>query len=156
MMKLICRLQSKVIRNPKETMNHKPPEAGPSPTYPQPSTPLTDADIPKLREEWMELIQDIACPIPEELPPFHEINHEINLIDEDKQYRYHHPRFPDHYVTDLNEKISRYVRAGWWIPRNVRQALPMLCVAKKSGSLRTVFDCRQRNANTIKDRNSIP
>ena len=128
----------------------------PSSRQPQYAHKLTDADIPKLRSDWANAISDIACPIPEELPPFRDINHEINLIDEDKTYRYHHPRCPDHFLPELVEKIERYVRAGWWVPKNVRQALPMLCVPKKDNRLRTVFDCRQRNANTVKDATPFP
>jgi transposase InsO family protein len=144
----------KQIRLPKEP---KEPQASTS-TSPPPSygRPLLDSDIPMLRDDWTNHIKDLTCPIPEELPPFREINHEINLIDESKQYNYHNPRCPDHFVKDLNDKIERYTRAGWWVPKRVEQALPMLCVAKKDGRLRTVFDCRKRNANTVKDATPFP
>jgi hypothetical protein len=117
---------------------------------------LSDQDIPKIREDWMRTISDISCPIPEKMPPLREINHEINLIDESKQYGYRHPKCPDKFVNELSDKIARYMRAGWWVPRTVRSAMPMLCVAKKSGKLRTVFDCRERNANTVKDATPFP
>jgi hypothetical protein len=131
-------------------------QPGPSNFLLQQARRMSDQDIPKLRDEWAFAIKDLTSPIPERLPPFRDINHEINLVDEDKQYRYHHPRCPDQYVEELSEKIKRYMRAGWWIPRTVRQAMPMLCVAKKNGKLRTVFDCRQRNANTVKDATPFP
>jgi transposase InsO family protein len=123
---------------------------------PQRALPASEKDIPRLREEWEWSIRDIACPIPERLPPLREINHEINLIDNNKQYGYRHPKCPDKFVGELSEKISRYMRAGWWIPKAVRSAMPMLCVPKKSGKLRTVFDCRERNANTVKDATPFP
>lgn len=131
---------------------------GPSSRNPQYSHRLTDADIPRIRSDWAHCITDIACPIPEELPPFRDINHEINLIDDSLSYNYHHPRCPEHFKPEFYEKVSRYVRAGWWIPQAIRQGhgLPMLCVAKKDKRLRTVFDCRQRNANTVKDATPFP
>lgn len=94
--------------------------------------------------------------VPEKLPPMREINHTIPIIDEKHQYRYHTPRCPDALKPKLLEKIQRYVRAGWWTFQNVPQAAPMLCLPKKDGSLRTVFDCRQRNDNTIHDVSPFP
>ena len=35
---------------------------------------------------------DMLQPVPPELPPFREINHEIPIIDESKRYTYHLPR----------------------------------------------------------------
>ena len=104
--------------------------SNPSPLVCQPqyTKQLTDADIPMLRTDWAKAISDIACPIPEKLPPFCDINHEINLIDGNKAYRYHHPHCPDHFIPELVEKIDRYVRAGWWVPKNVKQAL---CAKKR-------------------------
>lgn len=94
--------------------------------------------------------------VPEELPPFREINHTIPLIDEGKLYKYHLPRCPDSLKPQLLEKMARYERAGWWISENVPQAMPMMCIVKKDGKLRTVFDCRQRNENTIHDVSPFP
>jgi len=51
----------------------------------------------------------------------------------------------------LMEKMKQYVGTGWWIPKAVPQAALLLCILKKSGKLRTVMDCQQRNDNTIKD-----
>ena len=36
------------------------------------------------------------------------------------------------------------------------QAVPMLCMPKKSGKLRTVFDLREQNNNTVKDVTPFP
>ena len=52
---------------------------------------------------------------------------------------------------ELAEKISRYTSTGWWVPTTVCQAVPMLCVLKKNGKLRMVFDLCQQNDNTEKD-----
>src|SRR6187551_1318580 len=57
---------------------------------------------------------------------------------------------------ELNEKIDRYTRAGWWTESTTEQAAPMLCIPKKNGKLRTIVDYRQRNANTVKDVTPFP
>ena len=54
------------------------------------------------------------------------------------------------------EKIEKYTRSGWWEPKTVPQAAPMLCIPKKTGKLRTVIDCRKRNDNTVKDVTPFP
>jgi len=56
----------------------------------------------------------------------------------------------------LMEKMKQYVGVGWWIPKAVPQAAPLLCIPKKLGKLRTVVDCRQRNDNTVKDVTLFP
>ena len=95
-------------------------------------------------------------PIPPELPPLREVNHDIPLIDEKLVYNYRLPKCPDTMRAQLLEKVARYTAAGWWIPKAVSQAAPMLCIAKKNGKLRSVVDCRQRNDNTIKDVTPFP
>jgi len=57
---------------------------------------------------------------------------------------------------ELHAKINRYVNAGWWEPRLVTQAAPLLCIPKKDGKLRTVVDARQWNNNTVKDVTPLP
>ena len=117
---------------------------------------LTKNDLPQLRARWLEEYRDIMSGVPEQLPPLREINHSIPLIDEGKTYRYHLPRCPDALKPQLIEKINRYERAGWWVSTNVPQAMPMMCLPKRDGKLRTVFDCRQRNDNTIHDVSPFP
>jgi hypothetical protein len=120
------------------------------------ATSLRDVDIPHLRARWLAEYKDIMSGVPETLPPFREINHRIPLIDKNKVYKYHLPRCPDSLKTKLIEKIQRYERAGWWVPATVPQAMPMMCLPKKDNGLRTVFDCRQRNENTIHDVSPFP
>jgi hypothetical protein len=96
---------------------------------------LTDNDIPRLREEWMDKINDLVSGIPLELPPLREVNHEINLVDPTKRIRYRLPKCPEHFREDLSAKIERYTTAEWWIPAVAHQVVPMLCVPKKNGML---------------------
>jgi hypothetical protein len=112
---------------------------------------LTTEDIPQLHEQWIEEFKDLCGEIPLRLPPLRPVNHEIRLIDLDKQYHYHLLKCVDHYKEQLLKKIEQYTTAGWWVPALVRLAAPMLCVSKKTpGVLQTVFDLRQQNENTIK------
>lgn len=117
---------------------------------------LLEDEITVLRERWLERYKDMLAGVPEKLPPMREINHRIPIIDENHTYRYHHPRCADALKPKLLEKIQRYVRSGWWIFKNVPQAAPMMCLPKRDGGLRTVFDCRQRNDNTIHDVSPFP
>lgn len=93
---------------------------------------------------------------PERLPPFQGINHHIPIIDDKKQYNYYLPRCPDSLKPQLLEKIKQYVTAGWWEPLTTSQAMPMLCIPKKNGKLRTVIDCRKQNDNTTRDVTPFP
>lgn len=94
--------------------------------------------------------------VPERLPPLREVNHRIPLIDNDLRYHQRLPRCADAVKPMLMEKINRYAAANWWVPATVPQAAPLLCIAKKSGGLRTVVDCRKRNDNTVKDVTPFP
>jgi hypothetical protein len=135
----------------------------------RPEGPTPDADrtrgpapvnsstrVDKLRAKWFEVCTDLMGPIPETLPPFREINHEINLVDESVVYGYHMPRCSDVLRPQLRDKINCYVKAGWWEMRPVPQAAPLLCIHKKTGMLRTVVDARKRNDNTIKGVTPFP
>ncbi|KAJ6622483.1 hypothetical protein B0H10DRAFT_2014028 [Mycena sp. CBHHK59/15] len=63
-------------------------------------------------------------PIPLRLPPLREINHQINLIDEEALYNYHMPRCPDALRPQLREKINCYVRAGAGCDGSVNTRVP--------------------------------
>ncbi|KAG6871747.1 hypothetical protein C0992_010382 [Termitomyces sp. T32_za158] len=58
------------------------------------ATGLREEDIPRLRQQWQQEFADIVNGTKPELLPWREVNHEINLIDETKQYKYHLPRCP--------------------------------------------------------------
>ena len=118
---------------------------------------LTKEDIPRLREQWRSKCSDLFQ-VPLALPPFREINHEIKLIDEDKRIRYRLPKCPDILRDQLIAKIDRYTEAGWWRPTTTAQAVPMICTFKITAEpkLRTVFDLRQQNENTVKDVTPFP
>ena len=67
--------------------------------------PLTEEDIPQLREQWFQKDSDILGGAPPELLPLWEVNHRIPLIDKGKRYTYHLPRCPDSLQQQLSDKI---------------------------------------------------
>ncbi|KAG6859221.1 hypothetical protein C0995_010577 [Termitomyces sp. Mi166 len=95
----------------------------------------SDNDIPQLRQAWQHEFVDIVNRTKEELPPWRKVNHEINLIDENKQYKYHLPRCPRALQEQLHEKMNWYINAKWWKPQTAMQAAPLLCIPKKDGML---------------------
>ena len=113
-------------------------------------------DIDTHRERWFTKYKDILNGAPPEPPPLRDINHRIPLIDESKRYYYHLPCCPEAMKPQLLEKLQQYMKVGWWIAKAVPQAAPLLCIPKKTGTLRTVVDCRQRNDNTVKDVTPLP
>ena len=123
------------------------------------TTELTEEDLPRLRDKWLRVCKESFENQPDELPPLREINHTIPLIDETRQYHHRRPKCPDAFKPALMAKIDRYTRAGWWIPTTASRATPMLCIpksAKNQNELRTVFDLREQNANTVKDVTPMP
>ncbi|KAG6858434.1 hypothetical protein C0995_016640 [Termitomyces sp. Mi166 len=101
---------------------------------------LSEDDFPRLHQAWQQEFADIINRTKEELPPWREVNHEINLIDESRQYKYHLPRCPRALQEQLHEKTNRYLNAKWWEPQAAMQAAPLLCIPKKDGTLRTALD----------------
>ena len=100
----------------------------------------THSDIPQLHEEIAKKYSDLLGPLPLKLPPFCEVSHEIPLIDESKQLKHRLPKCPEAFCSELARKIEQYTTAGWWVPAATKQVTPMLCIPKKNGTLRTVFD----------------
>ncbi|KAG6858206.1 hypothetical protein C0995_015412, partial [Termitomyces sp. Mi166 len=101
---------------------------------------LSEDDFPRLRQAWQQEFVDIVNGTKEELFPWREVNHEINLIDEGKQYKYYLPRCPRALQKQLHEKTNRYLNAKWWEPQAATQAAPLLCISKKDETLQTALD----------------
>jgi hypothetical protein len=114
--------------------------------------PLTEEDIPQLRDKWYTTCHDIMQGTPLRMPKVQKIHHEIPLIDPSQWYKHRLPKCPD----ALLAKVKKYTTAGWWEPVQTNQAAPMLCVPKKNGKLRTPVDLRQRNENTLRNITPLP
>ncbi|KIJ31037.1 hypothetical protein M422DRAFT_135436, partial [Sphaerobolus stellatus SS14] len=89
---------------------------------------LTKDNFSHLRSQWKEEYADLFGDIPLELPPMHEVNHRIKLIDPDKQVNYRLPKCPEALRPQLHAKVDHYLKAGWWEPTSALQAVPMLCI----------------------------
>lgn len=66
------------------------------------------------------------------------------------------PWCPDGLKNQLSEKLDHYMRAQWCMCSNANQAAPMLCIPKKNGTLHTIVDYHQWNANMVKDVTAFP
>ena len=66
----------------------------------------TQSDIPQLHEEIAEKYSELLGPLPLKLPPFHEVPHEIPLIDESKQLKHRLPKCPEAFLSELAWKIE--------------------------------------------------
>ena len=110
----------------------------------------------QLCEEITEKYSDLLGPLPLKLPPFCEVSHKIPLIDESKQLKHRLPKCPEVFHSKLAWKIERYTTTGWWVLAATKQVTPMLCIPKKNGTLRNMFDLQQQNKNTWKDVTPFP
>ena len=61
----------------------------------------THSDIPQLHEEIAEKYSDLLGPLPLKLPLFHEVLHEIPLINESKQLKHRLPKCPEAFHSEL-------------------------------------------------------
>ena len=67
----------------------------------KPMSEYTLEDTPQLQEEIAELFSDLLGPLPLELPPLHEVLHEIPLIDESKQLKHRLPKCSEAFRPEL-------------------------------------------------------
>jgi len=120
------------------------------------SKPLTEEDYSRLCQQWCDEFQDIVNGTRGEMPPWREVNHEIHLYNENKQYIYYTLHCPLALQEELYEKMNQYVNSGWWEPKSIAQVAPLLCIPKRDGRLRTAVDACQRNNNTVKHVMPLP
>lgn len=141
------------------------------------SLPLAGGGVTQLASRSMELYQEsleqvrgelrkYALPICKSasetpLPPLRAINHEINLIDPHRIYPWRPSRCPEAMRTQWIEKRDAYIKSGRWQVTSSGNTVPMMLIPKPSKPgepprLRTVFDLRSRNANTIKRSSPLP
>ncbi len=118
--------------------------------------PMTDKRFKQLRAWWWIQFEDIMVPALEELPLMRGVNHRINLIDMSLRHPEQHATCPQALKDQLREKMSQYECARWWVCQPVPTTCPLLCIAKKDGSLWTVIDAHNHNANTILDVTPLP
>lgn len=89
------------------------------------------------------------------LPPMRDINHEILIIDESKCYHWRPSKCPVALEEQWIAKHNDYLETGRWEMTTAKNTVPMLPVFKphkpaNAPELRTIFDLRERNQNTVK------
>jgi hypothetical protein len=124
---------------------------------------ISEEKIQRAREALIEYARPLCKEMEEtDLPPFRAINHQIPLIDENKIYPWRPSRCPEAFRSQWVEKKNAYLKSGRWRITSARNTVPMLLIPKpgaKRGQipeLRTVFDLRARNANTVKMTSPLP
>ena len=116
----------------------------------------TSSDIPQLHKEITEKYSELLGPLPLKLLLICQVSHEIPLIDESKQLKHRLPKCPEAFCSEFTWFFEWYATAGWWVPAATKQAMPMLCIPKKNGTLWTVFNLQQQNETTWKDVTPFP
>lgn len=66
----------------------------------------TDEEIDRLCQHWYTDYEDLLQGVPEGMPPWRVVNHEIPIIDTDKRYHYHLPRCPNALRGEFDEKVA--------------------------------------------------
>lgn len=123
---------------------------------------VPEDDLIEAREHLMVYAEPLCREVEEtELPPFWAINHTIPLIDENKIYPWRPSRCPEVFRAQWNEKRDAYLKSGRWKLTTARNTSPMLLIPKphkpkNAPELRTVYDCRERNKNTVKLTSPLP
>ena len=110
---------------------------------------LRQENLEEVRKYLRELAKPL-CRAAEEtdLPPLREINHKIDLIDEDAVYPWRASKCPAAFLDQWVDKRNAYLKSKRWEVASARNIVPMLFIAKperKPGEklrLRTVFDLR--------------
>ncbi|KAF8695684.1 hypothetical protein RHS03_07957, partial [Rhizoctonia solani] len=122
---------------------------------------ILEENLEALREEMRKKAEDLCKTAGEtSLPPMRVINHRIPIIDESKQYSRRGSRVAEALRPLWIEKHRSYTNTGRWRHSTGTNATPMLCIPKRNKdgktALRTVFDLRERNANTRKLSSPLP
>ena len=121
-----------------------------------------DTSIADAQKDLMTYAEPLCRKVEEtELPPLRAINHTIPLIDENKVYSWRPSRCLEVFRTQWNEKRDAYLKSGRWKMTTARNTVPMLLIPKphkpkNAPELRTVFDLRERNKNTVRMTSPLP
>ena len=81
-----------------------------------------------------------------ELPPFHDINHSIPLIDNTKIYPWHPSKCPEIFRLQWVERWDAYIKSGQWKITPAGNTIPMLLIPKLGTNpplLRVVVDLHE-------------
>ncbi|PSS18923.1 hypothetical protein PHLCEN_2v3139 [Hermanssonia centrifuga] len=126
---------------------------------------LLQDEMERVREVLRDYAQPIASNDASEtpLPPLRVINHRILLKDPQKVYHWRPSKCPEALRPLWTKKRDAYLKSGRWKMSSARNTCPMLLLTKPGTGirdvaprLRTVFDLRERNENTVKVTSPLP
>ena len=121
-----------------------------------------DPAVITAREELMAYADPLCRVVEEtELPPLRAINHTIPLIDEKKTYTWRPSKCPEIFREQWATKRDAYLKSGRWKLTTARNTVPMMLIPKphkpkNTQELRTVYDLREQNKNTVKMTSPLP
>jgi hypothetical protein len=110
----------------------------------------------KLRQAWIDKIQNLFMPEVPKLPLLRQVNHKIPLKNPNLKITHRPAKCPELLRDKFREKFDCYVKAGWWVHTALPSSVPLMIVFKKSGAIRTVIDARQHNDNTLPEVTPLP
>jgi len=125
------------------------------------SADLLNRNQEELRKQLRQEVKDLCLDSPMILPPLHDVNHTIPLIDEKKVYRSCPSNLgPDAFREQWHEKNVR-PHMGCWRTATGCNTIPLIMIPNLSTtngqpSLRTVFDKREQHANKRKIASPLP
>ncbi|GAA6001491.1 hypothetical protein JCM5350_002153, partial [Sporobolomyces pararoseus] len=106
-----------------------------------------------LLDEFSDVLVD---ELPDRLPPFRPINHEIDLVDDFK----HHARpipMPARFEKQWSAHVRQFVETGYWSPQALDSACAMFAIPKHDKSeARFVINLKPRNQRTVRRVSPIP
>jgi hypothetical protein len=112
----------------------------------------------RIRQDVLSVVEEFKDVFPEGLPgipPHREVEHVIELKDDEPVYRPPYRLSPKEQDT-LRSQLQTMLRLGLVRPSRSPYGAPVLFVKKRDGSLRMVVDYRALNKKTVKDRYPIP
>ncbi|GAA5979967.1 hypothetical protein JCM11641_008248 [Rhodosporidiobolus odoratus] len=110
--------------------------------------------LAKLRSDFADVFVD---DLPDCLPPFRPINHDIHEVVEGLKIPPRVIGMPDRYSKQWTAHLLKFVETGYWSPKALDLACSMFAVPKHDPSqARFVINLKPRNANTVRTASPIP
>ncbi|GAA5973564.1 hypothetical protein JCM11641_007123 [Rhodosporidiobolus odoratus] len=124
------------------------------PSKPDYSREEAEERLAKLRSDFSDVF---VADLPDRLPPFRPINHDIHEIVEGLHIPPRVIGMSDRYAKQWTAHLLKFVETGYWSPQALDSACSMFAVPKHDPSqARFVIDLKPRNANTVRTASPIP
>ncbi|GAA5985975.1 hypothetical protein JCM11641_004887, partial [Rhodosporidiobolus odoratus] len=124
-----------------------------------PSCPdITEAEAQEKLADLVQRFDDVFVKdLPNCLPPFRPINHDIIELVEGLKIPPRVIGMPDRYAKQWSAHLLKFVETGYWSPRALESACSMFAVPKHDPSqARFVINLKPRNTNTVQTASPIP